>query len=241
VGFEVFSALDRDWALVADSRQARTALAHWRPDPVLGVHRGLDELLVVLRASSVDAATKDEILAALARRARSDDVAARTLLQAIVPGLVNVAKRLHAFATDRQAELLGEAYVLVRTYPIERRPRAIAANLLWDTFSRLARDSRTQAVIASRETPLADQSPRAAEEPGFAAVELWDAIRRAVAGGHVRPGDVELVVSIACTGERVVERARSEGVPADTLQKRVERARRRVTAALVPTAVERVA
>ena len=242
MGFELFRVLDRDWALMVHSRHARTALARWQHEPAFAGFADLDDLIGVLRDPAVPAGTKDTVLAGLARLAPADDVAARTLLQAIVPGLVNVAKRLRAFGAERQAELVGEAFALVRTYPIERRPRAIAANLVWDTFSRLWRQGRARAVTADRETLTPDHLLVAGEEPGFASVEARDAITRAVSAGRVRPADVELLAGLAESGHRVVDRAQAEGMPAETLQKRVERARRRLAAALAPDeAVGRVA
>jgi len=232
VGFEVFDSLDRDWGLLLRSGAARGAMATWQGDPALGRYQELGELIPALRSRTLSVADKDQILAALARRAASDDVAARTLLQAIVPGLINVAKRLGAFDADRHAELVGEAFALVRCYPIERRPRAVAANLCWDTFSRLARSWRTAVAVAAREAPLEECEQTASAEPGFECVEVRDAITRVVAARHVRPGDVELVLRVGDDGERVVDRARTEGRGPEALQKCVERARRRLAHAL---------
>ncbi len=241
MGFEVFDALDRDWELLVASREARVAVASWASDPALGVYRGLGELIGAVRSPSVGHAVTDQVLVALARRAAKDDAAARTLLQAIAPGLVNVAKRLRAFDTERHAELLGEAFALVRTYPIERRPRAVAANLCWDTFSRLSRQWHAQLRAMEHEAPLIEYEPPCGSEFGFECVELRDAIARALQAGEVRRGDVELVLRIGA-GERVLDLAPAEGLAPYVLQKRVERARRRLADALKPgIATRRVA
>src|SRR6266540_410689 len=118
VGFEVFDALDRDWGLFVTSRTARRAIAAWSADPTLGRYGSLDEVIAALRTRTLGVVVKNDILAALAHRAPSDDVAARTLLQAIVPGLVNVAKRVRAVQRDAQVDLVGEAFALVQSYPI---------------------------------------------------------------------------------------------------------------------------
>ena|ERR1700674_3563354 len=232
MGFEVFDALDRDWELLVTSREARVAVACWGADPALGVYRGLRELIAAVRSPSVGHEVTNQVLVALARRAATDNVAARTLLQAIAPGLVNVAKRLRTFDAERHAELLGEAFALVRTYPIERRPRAVAANLCWDTFSCLSRQWHAQLRAIEHEAPLIEYEPPGRSEFGFECVELRDAIARAVEAGAVRRGDVELVLGIGDAGERVFDRAPAEGLAPHVLQKRVERARRRLADAL---------
>jgi DNA-directed RNA polymerase specialized sigma24 family protein len=82
----------------------------------------------------------DAVLAALVRRARDDELAARIVLQRLVPGLVTIAarraRRSPGGGREAQAlfdDLAANAWLLIRSYPIERRPRKIAVNLLRDT------------------------------------------------------------------------------------------------------------
>lgn len=86
-----FDALDRDWATFIRSRVAVAALQLWSADSEL-VASGLEELVTrIWAAPSSDA---DRRCAVLARRARSDVVAARVLLHVLRPGLRNLGRRL---------------------------------------------------------------------------------------------------------------------------------------------------
>ncbi|MDQ3642166.1 MAG: hypothetical protein M3450_12070, partial [Actinomycetota bacterium] len=75
------------------------------------------------------------ILAALARLAVNDDLAARTLLQALMPGLVKLAATSCSDDPAALDELVSLAWVRIRTYPTSR-PGPVAANVLMDVRKR---------------------------------------------------------------------------------------------------------
>jgi DNA-directed RNA polymerase specialized sigma24 family protein len=78
----------------------------------------------------------DAVLAALASLGRRDRVAARIVLQRVIPGLVTTAVRRTAGRPgERQAlfdDLVASAWLVIRAFPIERRPAKIAVNVLRD-------------------------------------------------------------------------------------------------------------
>jgi hypothetical protein len=85
----VLRGLDAEWRRLARSPRARQALMRWRrTHPVFEAMRDLDDVLS-RRAGDPDAA--QEVLAALAALAPSDELAARVLLQAMVPALVRLS------------------------------------------------------------------------------------------------------------------------------------------------------
>ena len=135
-----FDALDRSWATLVHGPEAATALAHWASEPVLAA-ADLESLV-----DRIWAATKhdaDLALAALAARAPTDPTAARVLLQALRPGLRHLARRLASGGSsddDVDQDLLALAWERIRTYPIDRRPASIAANVLLDVRKRFVRD-----------------------------------------------------------------------------------------------------
>lgn len=96
----------------------------------------------------------DSRLAAVVAAARSDTVAARVVLQRLLPGLVAIARRRCDAIPGRTAEVLDElvsqAWITIRHFPVERRPTKVAGNLLRDieyhTFTRPARLRRHGAV-----------------------------------------------------------------------------------------------
>ena len=78
--------LDDEWMALCDSRNGRRALAPWAADPVVGGFPGLDAIVGMIQRRGRPAES-DRMLLALLRRASSDNLAARTVLQALMPGL----------------------------------------------------------------------------------------------------------------------------------------------------------
>src|SRR5882724_6833994 len=91
--FDVFAALDADWPQVVASRAAQQALNRWAADPLLAGVPDLDTVLA-RTARGADPDDAAAVLTALVRRAREDDGAARAVLQALIPGLAGVARRV---------------------------------------------------------------------------------------------------------------------------------------------------
>jgi hypothetical protein len=156
---KTLAALDREWAELDRSPATGEAVGRWaHEEPALA---GLPTLGAILTART-DPGAAQAILAALARLAVDDDLAARTLLQALVPGLVRLASR--ACADDPLAldELISLAWERIRTYPT-RRPGSVAANVLWDVRKRY-RKHRLVEVPAGFAAPASDETSPSAEE-----------------------------------------------------------------------------
>jgi hypothetical protein len=126
------AALDREWADLDRSAASANALERWgEAERALA---GLPTLAAVL-AKRTDPDAAPEVLAALARLAVADTLAARTLLQALVPGLVRMATTSCGDDPAALDELVSLAWERVRTYP-STRPGSVAANVLWDVRKR---------------------------------------------------------------------------------------------------------
>ncbi|MDP9418958.1 MAG: hypothetical protein M3P53_02220, partial [Actinomycetota bacterium] len=125
--------LAREWAELDRSPTATAALERWRKEePAVA---GLSSLSAVLRERRAHPAKAPAILAALARLASGDALAARALLHAMVPGLLKLAST--TFADDPLAfdEFVSLAWERIRTYPTSR-PGSVAANVIWDVRKR---------------------------------------------------------------------------------------------------------
>ncbi len=90
-----------------------------------------------LAAGETDLAAAETVLARLLVVARTDDLAARVVLQRLLPGL---SARARCWQSSRRGgsaealdELLSTAWLVIRDFPVERRPLHLAANLLRDT------------------------------------------------------------------------------------------------------------
>ena len=131
--------LDREWRELCRSASSRLALQRWAyAEPALA---GILTLEAVLVERKDDAEAAPAILAALARLAASDDLAARTLLQALMPGLVKMAATSCSDDPAALDELVSLAWERIRTYPTSR-PGPVAANVLMDVRKRY-REHRT--------------------------------------------------------------------------------------------------
>lgn len=138
---QILRQLDREWSELATSPRARRALIRWaNTHRDLAGNHDLDDVLTSRR----DPARSSTVLKALATLAPDDDIAARTLLQAMVPGLA----RLSAVAgNDDPAaidEMISLAWERIRTYPAERMG-SVAANILLDVRKRYRHHRRIEA------------------------------------------------------------------------------------------------
>jgi DNA-directed RNA polymerase specialized sigma24 family protein len=132
-GFSVVEALDREWQEL-DLRHPG-AVSRWagRHD-VLAAYCSFDDVLSSARVYS------DPVLAALlAEVSLGDQLAGRVVLQALVGRMVRMAQRdPHASIDDYLARL----WCAIGSYPLERRPERIAANLSMDTLKAVSREHR---------------------------------------------------------------------------------------------------
>lgn len=130
--------LNTEWErLVADPR-TRHRLAAWPAGSPAERFPDLQQLLDATgREGGLPMAEADQVLAGVVALAPHDDLAARLVLQRVVPGLVRVAvRRTTSHPFDRQDlfdDLAATAWLVIRAYPIERRPVKIAVNVVRDT------------------------------------------------------------------------------------------------------------
>lgn len=222
----VIDQLDREWAHLARSRTMRAALTGWRrAEPALDFP-DLPALVAHVERRGVSPEHADRVLAALARLAPDDEWAARLLLQLLLPGCKALVRRYPFGDRDERAALvIGIAYDRIRTYPYERRPARIAANVLLDVRQRVLRH-----LAPVREVPWAEVPERVASVP--APADRWDILAWAVAQGHLDPAAARLVALTRIAGVPVADLAAAEGTKEQTLRRRRLRAEARLRRAL---------
>lgn len=98
----------------------------------------LDGLLRLAGFGTPADPASDAVLARLLRRAADDGFAARVVLQRILPGLIAIAgaERRGGDITAALSEVVGEAWVAIRSYAPTRPTAAIPARLLNDARHR---------------------------------------------------------------------------------------------------------
>ncbi|MDO5535299.1 MAG: hypothetical protein Q4F65_11685 [Propionibacteriaceae bacterium] len=112
------------------------ALQH-TPAPEDPAARTCGEVLTAIRPNP-----DEELLALLERQGAGSQQAGRIVVQALLPKLVLMAVR------DPDADLddyLGALWITLATYPLARRPRRVAANLVLDTL-KAVKGTRPRAV-----------------------------------------------------------------------------------------------
>lgn len=122
--------LDHEWSTLRVDRHALVSAAGWR---IVDVElRDLDQLLVAVghgaRGTDPDGERR---LRRLVDVAVDDTLAGRIVLQRLMPGLLALARRRwRTGESDPFGELVGAAWIAVRTFNPRRRPACLAAALI---------------------------------------------------------------------------------------------------------------
>jgi hypothetical protein len=221
----VFELLEREWrGLAADEGAARELGAVC---DAAGGAATLGQVETYVRAAGPRDA--DRVLAALVARAVDGHaLAARVLLQLLLPGARRLARRWWALGDrdERAAAAIAAVYDRIRRYPLERRPARVAANVLMDAELDLRRAARAAGRCAG--LPSEHREPPA-EHP---ALELVEVLVDAVADGVISTDDAELIAASRIAGVRLADLAVRRRRHVRTLQYQ----RRRAERALVATA-----
>lgn len=131
---QITQSLNEEWAAVAGSPDARRALMRWSAThAVFNQSEDLHDVLVL----GYDPEVGPELRRALAMRASTDPLAARTLLQALLGGLCNLARRIGR-DPDAIDDIVSIAWERIRTYPTHRHG-SVSGNVLLDVRKRYER------------------------------------------------------------------------------------------------------
>lgn len=132
---QILQSLNKEWSALADSPTARRALMRWSAThSVFLPASNLDGVI----ALGFDPDDGPEVRRALATLAPDDELAARTLLQAMLGGLCNLARRVGR-DDDAVDDVIRLAWERIRTYPA-RRPGSVSANVLLDVRKHYRRE-----------------------------------------------------------------------------------------------------
>ncbi|MEX1105899.1 MAG: hypothetical protein WEB78_06845 [Ilumatobacteraceae bacterium] len=217
----VLQQLHLEWRRLSGCRRSIERVAGWHL--AVGPVATLDDLLghagfgAVQRGGHAD----DRVLATLVSLARHDDLAGRVVLQRILPGVASLVRRRTAnpiTRADLTDEVVAAAWTVIRTYPVERRPDYVAANLLRRVeYEVFRKPTRRRATFAPRPTHLFDEL--SAPEPRMAAADEIDELLD-LAHQHGFPAaEIDLARRLA-RGESTLAIASDLGVSDRTIRNR---------------------
>lgn len=181
------SRLDHEWSALRFRPALLRQAAEWAI--VEGPLHDLDQILTAVGYQTASNAANEAAMRRLVLHAADDELAARIAIQRILPGLLAVVRRRRG-ADDGLDELVGAAWICVRTFNPARRSQCVAAALIADADYCAFRSRWRRRCANERPIGLAPDVPQA--EPAEApAQELADLLALARAAG-VPEDDVEL-------------------------------------------------
>ena len=144
--------LDLEWSRLRRSRSAIRHAAGWQiVEAPLG---DLDQVLTAIGHCVPWTAENEAAMRRLVLLAPHDELAARVVVQRLLPGLLAVVRRRRGQAEQVLDELLGALWIGVRTFNPSRRPGCIAASLIADADYRAFRLAWRRASSTERPTGL---------------------------------------------------------------------------------------
>lgn len=237
----LLAALNAEWEHLASGPLSGRTVARWaRQHPVL---TGYEDLHAVA-AAQWPGRSGDEFLLALVDLAQTGRaVAARTLLQRMLPKAVMIAA--HSTRQDALAVAVAALWERIVTYPVERRPTSVAANLAMDTMGALFRHTRGDARVVTANLDLDHRSAprivgRQPEDHMAPDAEVYNVLAWAVEERVITRDDAQLLLERHCidaSGRAATpaEVGRTRGLTPEAVRQRCHRARRRLTAAVTAT------
>jgi DNA-directed RNA polymerase specialized sigma24 family protein len=224
---DLIERLEAEWPALA-SGALHGRLRDWSEhEPALAVFATPQHLQSHLRGLRGQHRAEDEILAALVRQAQTDPLAARVVLQALLPGLKALARRILLDASERDelwSALLAHCWERIRSYPLERRPARIAANTLLDTLKKTTHELKR--YRRDRDQFTDDAPEQAALEPGDRDVERL--VRRAIAAAAISEQEADLILRTRIDGVDLHALADEAGLAYHTVKVRRLRAEKRL-------------
>jgi DNA-directed RNA polymerase specialized sigma24 family protein len=212
-------------ALEASPLPGRRRFATWATqEPVLaGLHPSELRNVLLDDTDPIDYDRRDQLLGALVRLSHSDEQATLLLIVCLLPGLRRKIA-VHGWGLDRdEAAAIALAALCRRiwTYPLVRRPRKIAMNLLLDTAHDLI-DARRKELAWQATAHLTDHElDRAMPEPAESPDLLWDAARNA---GVLTDRELALLRSTSVHDLPITQVAPLLGISHDAARKARQRA-----------------
>jgi RNA polymerase sigma factor (sigma-70 family) len=231
------AALEAEWgALVRGELRLRFRI--WQAEDATFVRFGDPGALLTFLHRRGQPEAKDRVLLALLARAQREQLAGRVVFQAMLPGLKTLSARLGRSVVSFEELwniLFASLWERIVTYPVERRPSRVAANLLRDTLKRtlaeLNREAKAQGQLLSEPLDQFDDllaSDPASDAEADGSVDVERVLRRAVAAGRVSAEEAEVILATEVDGVPLAVVGERLGVSYNAVKIRRQRAEQRL-------------
>jgi Helix-turn-helix domain of resolvase len=223
--YRVFDALDAEWTVLCRRHRRSTLVANWaHQQPALA---GVTRLADAIPPADVDRRPRCQALATLA--GTGDDLAARALLQLLVPGLVRLAVRWRWQLDGMDAagwEVIARAGLHIGRLAHTRISGSVAGWLLRSVERDLVDDARRTRRFAEglavddasgeRATLSTRHAAPSAEDEALAGPLVWSALADATRRGALSSETARVVV-LHAAGHSLPELARRTGTSRATV------------------------
>ena len=180
----------------------------------------------------------NEVVTRLLIAGRSDQVAARVVLQRLLPGLISRSRcwgpRRVGGSTEAFDELVSAAWMVIREFPFERRPRHLVANLLRDSENTAFRRATRRLLVHEFTEPQSLDTSVEYQAEIEPMLELADLI--AEARPHALSAHDVLLLTLLANGASSAEAAQQLQVSERTLRYHREAAVGRLRTAVLAAA-----
>ncbi len=212
--------LAREWHHLRTRPDALLKAAGW--GVVEGSICDLDQVLTAVGFETPRTPDVEQRLRRLVAIATDDELAARVLVQRLLPGLLAVVRRRRSGGYGDTAfdELLATLWISIRTYNPNRNPSCVAAALISDADYRAFRSAARRRSATERPVAI-DDSTVAASHELCASDELAELFSEAIEAGIDRD-DIEMLRQLVAA-PRAIDLARQLNVTPRTIRNRRDR------------------
>ena len=212
--------LEQEWNHIVSDPNALKELTKWSFDG--GCFNEFNELLRATGFGCVEVAGSESLLRQLVALAGHDRLAARVVLQRVLPGLVAAVRLRNRQMTPEVAlsELIAAAWIVITTYDDRRNPGSVAAAIIDSSVYRafkIERNQRSSEPLENVERVLAHSDSDAFTE----LAELREVLSEAERLGMSKD-DIRLVFSVA-TGTSTETLAKEIGITSRAVRYRCQR------------------
>jgi hypothetical protein len=210
--------LDHEWDVLRSRPHIVARARSWRATST--PFADLGELLALAGHRTARTREANAVLGRLVDAARTDELASRVVIQRLLPALLAIVRRRGS--RNGLEELIGAAWLAIRSYRTDRRPERIAANLVHDAehAAFIAPGRRRMASEIPIDPQLFDETP--AEIVLASCEELANLLAEARRAG-IPNEDVDLVRHLVRVGSPTIVAAECH-VTTRTVRNRRDRA-----------------